>query len=111
MTTKYPLCLVAMELAAQLGERRLDLDLRWRRRDRNVEADALTNERFEGFDPELRVSAVGVWEQLVCLPALAAVGRGFKEHIAELRAERRARPQAREPRQHGRKRLRAREPW
>jgi hypothetical protein len=55
MTTRYPLCLILMELSAQLESYKIDLDLRWRRRDENVEADALTNHEFEGFDPDLRV--------------------------------------------------------
>ena len=40
MTTKFPLSLVAMNLASQLSTRHLDLNLAWRRRDTNAEAPA-----------------------------------------------------------------------
>ena len=33
----------------------MNLRLRWRPREENVEADQLTNEIFEGFSPSLRV--------------------------------------------------------
>ena len=51
LTTKFPLCLVAMELASQLSTRHWDLNLAWRRRGTNVQADALTNEEFGGLRP------------------------------------------------------------
>ena len=43
MTTKYTLCVILMELSAQIQSKGLFLDLNWRRRDRNIEADALSN--------------------------------------------------------------------
>jgi hypothetical protein len=54
-STKYPLYLVLMELAEQLRARRLLLQVAWRPRDENEEADALTNEVFAAFSPEKRV--------------------------------------------------------
>ena len=45
-----------MELALQLEALKIDIDLSWRSRDDNVEADALTNHEFEGFSPDLRVN-------------------------------------------------------
>ncbi|CAK0885329.1 unnamed protein product, partial [Prorocentrum cordatum] len=64
LTTMWPLCAVAMELGSRLAEADLDLDLAWRRRDINVEADALTNEKFEGFDMGRRVDSTGVLAEL-----------------------------------------------
>ena len=55
MSTKYPLCLLVMELAVALEDRGLSLSAEWAPREWNSEADALTNSRFEGFTPELRV--------------------------------------------------------
>lgn len=55
LTTSYPLCLVAMEAAAQLECRRLDLSLEWIPRTENEEADALSNLQFAGFDPARRI--------------------------------------------------------
>jgi len=55
MSTKYPLCLLVMELAVALEDRGLALTAEWAPREWNAEADALTNSRFEGFSPERRV--------------------------------------------------------
>ena len=50
-----PLCIILMELSAQLQKRKLALGLNWRRRDRNIEADALTNEDFSAFQHQRRI--------------------------------------------------------
>ena len=55
-TTKFPLCAVLMETAAQLHARSLNMNLRWRRREDNQEADDLTNLKFEAFDPGRRIA-------------------------------------------------------
>ena len=80
LTTKYPLCLVAMELAAQLTLKHLDLRLDWRPRESNVEADALTNEDFTGFDPARRVDAAGVHLKFACMPELEAATREWRRN-------------------------------
>jgi len=61
-STKLPLMLVLMQLAVLLSQRRLYLDLRWRPRELNVEADALTNEDFSGVDMRKRIPTT--WELL-----------------------------------------------
>ena len=64
LTTRYPLCLIHMELTAQLEARNAALSLKWRRRELNQEADDLTNEVFDGFNPARRVDlsfAKGEW--------------------------------------------------
>ena len=53
--TKYPLSTLVMEVACQLDRLDLDLHLGWAPRAQNVQADDLTNERFEEFDPNKRV--------------------------------------------------------
>jgi len=55
MSTKYPLCILVMELAVALEERSLALSAEWAPREWNAEADAITNRRFEGFAEENRV--------------------------------------------------------
>jgi hypothetical protein len=55
LTTSYPLCLLAMEASAQMEARGLSLRLHWIPRGSNQEADDLSNFRFAGFDPALRV--------------------------------------------------------
>lgn len=51
-TSSFPLCLIAMEAAAQMESRGLHLKLSWIPRDANREADALTNFKFAGFSEE-----------------------------------------------------------
>jgi hypothetical protein len=55
MTTKFPLCVILMELVAQLDVKCALLDLRWVRRDENALADALTNDDFTNFTLSKRV--------------------------------------------------------
>ena len=55
LTTKFPICIVLMQLAWILHEMGLDLRLDWIPRLQNREADALTNLDFSGFDPDKRV--------------------------------------------------------
>ena len=102
ITTKLPLALVAMELAIQLAKRNIELDLKWRRRDLNEEADALTNGAFDQFDARLRADAGGVSAAFACLPQLAKAWEASKgqEPCGQERA-----PQKK------RAKLREREPW
>eukprot|EP00969_Alexandrium_andersonii_P205428 9077249-Alexandrium_andersonii.AAC.1 len=55
-TSKYPLNVVAMQTADLLHRRRLWLNLDWQPREKNVLADQLSNENFEGFDPARRIA-------------------------------------------------------
>jgi len=54
-TTKWPLMLINMQLSASLARARLSLNLKWRPREENVEADKLTNEEFDSFDAACRI--------------------------------------------------------
>lgn len=54
-TTKWPLMLINMQLSRLLSAARLHLNLVWRPRDENSEADALTNGDYDGFDTNDRV--------------------------------------------------------
>ena len=89
MTTKLPLGLVCMELAAQLSHRHLDLNLVWRRRTENTEADDLTNQRFEAFSPRLRVDTVGVPSKFICMPELEKTTRVWRRELAAQREAKR----------------------
>ena len=55
MSSKFPLIVILTEVAAQLEEKDLEMDLEWVPRNQNEEADALTNGRFEMFDPKQRI--------------------------------------------------------
>ena len=70
LTTSFPLCLVAMEAAAQMEARGLELKLNWAPRDLNEEADSLSNLRFAGFTPRLRVAVDLAELPLLVLPRL-----------------------------------------
>ena len=54
-TTKWPLMLINMELSAALSRARLHLSLRWRPREENEWADAITNLDFSAFEPSKRI--------------------------------------------------------
>ena len=54
-STSFPLCAVAMELAAQLEKRQLRLSLECSPREVNHEAADLTNGLCGAFDPSLRI--------------------------------------------------------
>ena len=55
MTTKPLLAAAWAEVAALLTARNIDLDIQWAPREQNVEADDLTNEAYDRFDPALRI--------------------------------------------------------
>jgi hypothetical protein len=56
-STKWPITTLLIELSEQLRRRSAIMDLQWRQRDLNMEADALTNMELDGFDPLLRVGS------------------------------------------------------
>ena len=58
MSTKWPLGPVLIELSEQMRVRNLELHLEWQRRDRNVEADAITNSDFSAFSEVNRIPFV-----------------------------------------------------
>ena len=103
--------LVLMELNEQLRARHLALSVAWRPRDENEEADALTNECFGAFTPELRTHVKRADLRFLVLPRLtdAAV-----EHFAllhELKTAARHRPPSAREAGEKRAKLREREPW
>ena len=54
-TTKWPLLMINMQLTHVLMKAGLKLNLGWRPRDENQEADAPTNEIFDLFSGDLRI--------------------------------------------------------
>ena len=56
MTTKFPLCAVVMELAAQMEKTNSRISLDWAPRELNKEADDLSNEIFDAFSTTNRVN-------------------------------------------------------
>ena len=67
---------------------RTTLNLNWRPREENTEADDLTNEIFEGFDPALRLAVKLKDLDLTILHALVAVHSEFEEAKKAAKADR-----------------------
>ncbi len=86
MTTKFPLVLVMMEMAALLESRAARLDLNWVPRDTNSEADALSNGNTQGFDPALRQAPTVGSVPFEVLPTLIREARAFYQNAREVRA-------------------------
>ena len=103
MTTKFPLCAVVMEMGAQMDRLGTRLELRWVPKDKNVEADALSNGNLHGFNEKLRMPVKVFNLKWMVLDDMIASGDEFQ-------ADRQVkRTWARKRKQRG-ERLR-REPW
>jgi len=112
LTTSYPLCTMAMELAAQLEARGAELHLEWIPRAMNKEADALADGRTEGFDPSRRVSADVRNIEWLVLDRLLASGEAFHRDANRIRERRKNKTREAETGGGGkRQKLREREPW
>ena len=85
-TTKWPLMALNM-MSSMLSRARLGLNLQWRPREENTEADDLTNERFSEFDPKLRVE-VSLQSMDSILQALVTVHDEFEKAKQSAKAER-----------------------
>jgi len=112
MSTKYPLCLLVMELAVALEERGLALTAEWAPREWNSEADAITNSRFEGFAEANRVPFDMRSFPWRVLPGLLSDGRQFYQDAQIARAAARLRPAAAGKRRGGKRQsLKGTDPW
>ena len=60
MMTKMPGTFVLMQLALNMSRCKLVLDLQWRPRELNQEADDLTNEKFHDFPWKIGFQSVGI---------------------------------------------------
>lgn len=112
MSTKFPLAPLLVELSEQMRKRHIELDLIWERRDRNVEADDLTNGVFDKFDEKRRL-IVDVtelkWEVLDEMMAAsqqiydeAAARKLVRKQGSTQRLRKRIRPE---------ERMKVRDPW
>ena len=85
MTTKYPLGIVLIELACQLGRRHAALHARWILRLQNEEADALTNEDFRHFNMSLRIPVDLANLNFIIMNDLFQVGDAYVEEVNRLK--------------------------
>ena len=111
-SNKFPLCLVLMELSEQLRRRQILLNVSWRPRDENEEADALTNENFSAFSLDRRVAVEWADLDLMVLPRLTAMADEHFHMLSLAKRESRKRPlRPASPAQPRGQRLRDRDPW
>jgi hypothetical protein len=116
MTTKYPLGVVLMELAVQVGLRNAVLRANWLPRLQNEEADALTNSDFRHFDPSKRIDVDLETLDFKILNKLFAVGDEYVEELAKLKEKDKLRretsnAEAGQPKRRKSDALRERDPW
>jgi hypothetical protein len=108
-STSFPLCVIAMELAAQLEARQTRLTLEWSPREVNQQADDLTNEKFDEFEMSRRLEVDFDRLPWKYLPQAMREGMEFYEESAKLRGRGLARPPPAKKRKD--LSLRVRDPW
>ncbi len=106
---KFPLCLLTMELAAQLELRGQRLEMAWAPRETNQEADRLANGTTDGFAAANEISLCLSSLEWLVLPALLQEGIRFEEHRRTLHAERTGQKLAKRRRKHAG--LKESQPW
>ena len=112
MSTKFPLCLVAMELSARLEAYSARLEASWVPRELNQEADDLSNFRSDGFDPARRVGTLHADSiPLVVIPGMMKAAQAYYDSAAALRASQFPLQQPRTAGKRKRVRLAERDPW
>ena len=112
ISTSFPLCCVAMELAAQLEAHNVELAAQWVPRNVNAEADALADGTATGFTKEFDVSAKFADIKFLVLPRLMSEATSFYKAAKAARGS--APPQSGGQSTRKRKKgasLREREPW
>ncbi len=108
MTTRFPLCAVIMELAAQMEHKNVRVAVDWCPRDLNAEADALANGDATLFDEDRRVTLdVGSINWLV----LDVLMKHGVEHDLARRGRQRPRPAKRAAKKPKWAKLRVTDPW
>lgn len=108
MTTKFPLCVVLMEMAHQMRKRGMRMWAQWVPRLQNEEADALTNGDFRHFAKERRVEVKVEELEFGVMDRLLQQGEDYQGHIHKMRREKRVAHHDGGPK---RARLRDVDPW
>lgn len=98
MSTKYPLTILIMELAEELREQDLQMDLVWIRREENTVADDLSNEKIDAFSPELREEIIAGEMDWKVLRRLQKRGEELYEELKSLKLQGRKPDAAKGPR-------------
>ena len=114
LSCKFPLSIVVMELACQLERLGLELDLAWAPRNQNVEADALTNSEFQGFDEEKRIRVDLEEVEFILLQDLMKEAAEMNEELKMVKSSKEAkgdRPQREEVVKKRKGQTRWQDPW
>ena len=111
MTTRYPLCAILCELAAQTHRRNIDLRLSWIPREQNLEADALSNLQTESFSKSLRVAVNPLEMNWIVLDDLLALGAELYAEVAEARQKKKEKVEAPMRKRKLDERLKVTDPW
>ena len=106
MSTKFTLSVILMELAAQMEAREVRMDVKWVPRERNQEADDLSNGQTSAFSTELEGKAEFERISWLVLPKLLKTGQQRKAALEEKKEERR-KPKRRKKEE----KLKFRDPW
>ena len=85
LTTKVPLMFVLMQYECSCDVMGIRCLLSWRPRDANVEADNITKNRLEGFNPDLRLKCQWSEIDLSVLRPLLAYGN-FSEALLDAKS-------------------------
>ncbi|CAE8685181.1 unnamed protein product [Polarella glacialis] len=81
MSAKWPLTVLLMELSETLRVLDADLHLGWTCREFNQEADDLTNDKFDGFNPSRRIPIEGYAIPWLVLPGMMEASHALFEEI------------------------------
>ena len=116
MTTAFPTCVVLMMLSRALSTKGYSLNLQWRGREDNEEADDLTNQNYDRFD--LANETTIPWDKLdlKMLEEWMAKGRDLYSEVTAEKEERKREVMTKGDRRPPRprkatKKLRIRKPW
>ena len=88
MSTKFPLTVLMMEMEEELREKGIQAELHWVSREKNQEADDLTNEDFSEFSLEKRCGWGSSGPQWKVLDRLMMQSQRLFEEIAKYKIER-----------------------
>ena len=114
LSCKFPLSIVVMELACQLERIGLELDLAWAPRNQNVEADALTNSEFQGFNESKRIRKELEEVKFILLHELMQEAAEMNEELKLAKSSKEAkgdRPEREEPQKKRKGQTRWQDPW
>ena len=109
-STKWPIAVLLIELSEQLRARKSMLELTWRRREDNKEADALTNQEFAGFDPACRVGTSYKDIRWLVLDSVMDLSAQLYDEIQQQKRTRLEGPGI-HPKRRGKQAMKWRDPW